>query len=144
MLKEFYSYDMFKDDCNYLIPKLKQCDFDTIIPIARGGLTFGHFISSALDIRKVYPISSIHYDGTTKLDNFIISNIPDLSNSSNILIVDDIIDSGETIVEILTILKNKYPNCTFKVASIYYKKTALIMPHFYAKEAINWIEFFWE
>jgi len=144
MSKEFYSYDMFKDDCSYLIPKLKQCNFDTIIPIARGGLTFGHFVSTALNIREVYPISSIHYEDDVKLDNFIISNIPNLKNSKNILIIDDIIDSGETIVEILTLLKNKYPDTNYSVATLYYKKTAIIEPQFYAREAKNWIEFFWD
>jgi xanthine phosphoribosyltransferase len=59
-------------------------------------------------------------------------------------LVDDIVDSGESMVEILRILREKYPHCEFKIATIFYKPTALIQPNFSVKEAKAWIEFFWE
>ena len=57
------------------------------------------------------------------------------------LIADDIIDSGETMKNILDILKDKFPNIEFKVASLFYKKTAIIQPDFIEKEATQWIDF---
>jgi len=44
----------------------------------------------------------------------------------------------------LKILEEKYSHCEFKIATIYYKKTALIQPDFTVREAKKWIEFFWE
>ena len=60
-------------------------------------------------------LNSIHYEGQKKLDTFNIFNIPDLSNAKKVLIIDDIIDSGETMQEILIILNDKYPNIEFKI-----------------------------
>ena len=61
-----------------------------------------------------------------------------------VVLIDDIVDSGESMVEILKILKNKFPKCEFKIATIFYKKTALIQADFTIREATEWIEFFWE
>ena len=59
-------------------------------------------------------------------------------------IIDDIVDSGETMKEILFILKEKFPNIEFKIATLFYKNTALIKPDFSVREANEWIDFFWE
>lgn len=144
MKKVYYSYEECRDDCLELVPKIRDYNPDALIAIARGGLTLGHLLSEALETREIYSLNSIHYDGTKKLDTFEIFNIPDLSRKHKIVLVDDIVDSGESMVEIIKILKEKYPHCEFKIATIFYKPTALIQPDFSVKEAKDWIEFFWE
>ena len=144
MKKVYYSYEECRDDCLELVPKIKDYKPDALIAIARGGLTLGHLLSEALETREIYSLNSIHYDGTKKLDTFEIFNIPDLSRKHKIVLVDDIVDSGESMVEIIKILQEKYPHCEFKIATIFYKPTALIQPDFSVKEAKDWIEFFWE
>ena len=118
-------------------------DFDTIIPIARGGLTIAHLLGEYYNIRKVYAINTIGYNDTQKLDEVDIFNIPNLKDTKFALIVDDIVDSGDTLTAILNILKNRYPDITFYSASIFYKKSANILPTWYVKETNDWIEFFW-
>ncbi len=54
-----------------------------------------------------------------KLDTFDIFNIPNLENASKVLIVDDIIDSGETMREIFKLLRNKFPHVEFKLATLF-------------------------
>ena len=144
MQKFYYSYKECVQDCKTLTPKLKEYNPDALIAIARGGLTLGHLLGEALETREIYTLNSIHYDGMKKLDTFNIFNIPDLSKRHKVVLIDDIIDSGESMVEILKILKTKYPHCEFKIATIYYKPTALIQPDFTVKEAKGWIDFFWE
>ena len=144
MEKLYYSYDECLVDCKVLIPQIKDFNPDAMIAIARGGLVLGHLLSEALDTREIYSLNSIHYDGTKKLDTFEIFNIPDLSRKHKVVLVDDIVDSGESMVEIIKILQEKYHHCEFKIATIFYKPTALIQPDFTVKEAKNWIEFFWE
>ena len=144
MEKIYYSYQECVEDCKTLVPQLKEYNPDALIAIARGGLTLGHLLSEALDTREVYSLNSIHYDGMKKLETFDIFNIPDLSRRHKVVLIDDIIDSGESMVEILKILKDKFPHCEFKVASIYYKPTALMQPDYKVREAKGWIEFFWE
>ena len=144
MQKLFYDFETFRQDCKDISKTIENQNFDTIIAIARGGVTFGHFLSSLLDIRKLYTISAISYDDTTKLDTLDISQIPDLSHSSKVLICDDIIDSGDTMAEIIKILKTKYPNIEFESVALFYKKDAIIAPTYPTKIADCWIEFFWE
>jgi xanthine phosphoribosyltransferase len=95
-------------------------------------------------MRDLYSINSIHYEETRKLDTINIFNIPDLSRANRVIIVDDIIDSGETMIEIKRVLTQKYPHLDLKVASVFYKEKALLRPDFSAREATEWIEFFWD
>lgn len=141
----YYSYEEFSKDAKSLAKKVRHSYApDAFVPIVRGGLTLGHFIAVALGSRNLFPINSIHYDDTQKLDTIDVFNIPNLDAYSKILLIDDIVDSGESMVEILRVLKEKFPHAQFKVATLFYKKQALIKPDFYVKEATQWIEFFWE
>lgn len=144
MKKLYYGYDLFKKDTQELVNKCRIFKPEILLAVARGGLTLSHLMSQALNIRDLYTLNSIHYEGEKKLDTFNIFNIPDLSWANRVLIVDDIIDSGETMKEILSILKEKFPNIEFKIASLFYKTTALIKPDFSVREANEWIDFFWE
>lgn len=142
MIKQYYSYENFRDDLKILTKKINK-PFDAIMGISRGGLSMAQMLGEYYDIRKVYAINSISYKDTIKLDEVKIFNIPDLSASKAVLIVDDIVDSGDTLVKILDILKEKYPQVDLYVASIFYKKSAKIAPDWFVREPKNWIEFFW-
>ncbi len=140
----YYSYEEFKVDVNHLAKEIKPYAPDVILAVARGGMTLGHFLAEALEMRDLYAINSIHYEETRKLDTIRIFNIPDLSRAKRVVLVDDIIDSGETMIEIKRVLGARYPDVDFKVAAIYYKEKALLRPDFAAREATEWIEFFWD
>ena len=142
--KYYYGYDEFLKDTKKLSAQIKPYNPDTLLAVARGGVTLGHFLASSLDNRRLFTINSIHYDDTKKLDTFDIFNIPNLNDAKKVVIIDDIVDSGETMQEIIKVLKNKYPLCEFKIATIFYKPTALIKADFKVKEAKEWIDFFWE
>jgi len=142
--KIYYSYKDCVEDCKILIPLIKEYKPDALVAIARGGLSIGHLLSEALETRELYTLNSIHYNGTEKLETFAIFNIPNLAKAKKVVLIDDIIDSGETMVEIIKKLQKKYPFCEFKVASIFYKPTAILQPDFTVKEAKGWIDFFWE
>ncbi len=144
MKKLHYTYDLFITDTKFLIEKAKYFNPEIILAVARGGLTLSHFMAQAMNIRNLFSLNSIHYNDQTKLDTFDIFNIPDLFEAKRVLIIDDIVDSGETMVEILKILNNKFPNVEFKIATLFYKKSALIQPDFTVNEADCWIDFFWE
>lgn len=143
MEKVYYGHDELQKDLRELLKSIKDEYFDAIVAIARGGMTIAHILAEGLDLRNCFSINSIHYDDTQKLSTIKIFNIPDLGNSKKVLIVDDIVDSGDTMIEVLKVLRDKYPNVDFKIASIFYKTTALIKPDFYVKESNDWIDFFW-
>lgn len=142
MNKIYYSYNEFREDLKVLTQKIDY-EFDTIIAIARGGLSMAQLLGEYYNIRKVYSLNTIGYDGDKKLANTEIFNIPNLDDSQKILIVDDIVDTGDTLVLTLNKLKELYPTKEFKTASIFHKPSATIQPNFCVKEARDWIEFFW-
>jgi xanthine phosphoribosyltransferase len=143
-MKEFYSYEEFQKDIKSLTNEIKKYNPDCLVAIARGGLTLAHFLGESLNMRSIYTINSIHYEGEKKLNTFEIKNIPDLSNHKKIVLVDDISDTGETLKEIVDILKIEYPKIEIKTCAIYYKKSSLVIPDFKIKETKEWVVFFWE
>ena len=141
----FYSYDEFVVDAKRMAKQIKdEFDPEVILAVARGGLTLGHSLAVALENRNLFTLNSIHYEDTNKLDTIQIFNVPDLSRYTKILLVDDIIDSGESMVEIKRELLKRYPNLDIKIATVFYKEKALLLPEFKVKEAHDWVEFFWD
>lgn len=142
MHRLYYSYNDFRKDLKALTKKIDK-DFDAILAIARGGLSMAHMLGEHYNIRKVYAINTIGYEDTQKLQSVTVFNIPNLQDAKSVLIVDDIVDSGDTLIEALKILKETYPQTNFYTASLFYKKSAKIAPNWYVKEAKTWIDFFW-
>jgi xanthine phosphoribosyltransferase len=142
MEKRYYPYEDFLADTKDLTKKI-DWKFDSIIAIARGGMSLAHLLGEYYDIREVYSINTIGYEDTTKLASVKVFNIPELNEAKNVLIVDDIVDSGDTLVEVLKVLRQMYPTVRFKTASLFYKKSARIAPDWYVREADKWIDFFW-
>jgi xanthine phosphoribosyltransferase len=142
MEKFYYAYEEFREDLKELTQKIDET-FDVIMPISRGGLCMGQMLGEFYNIREVYAINTIGYDDTQKLDQIKVFNLPFLRENQKVLIVDDIVDSGDTLVQVLKVLKAKYPNTIFETASIFYKPTAIIKPTWWIKEPKGWIDFFW-
>ena len=94
---KFYSFEELDKDSRIIAKQVRDSFApDAIVAIARGGLTFGHALANALDMRTIFSINSIHYADTQKLDTIDVFNIPDLELYKRILLVDDIIDSDDT------------------------------------------------
>ena len=94
-------------------------EFDYIIAIARGGLIPATLISYKYKTNNLLTITTELYDPeSNELRNNIRIKYPlsgldisRLSKSKNILIVDDILDSGETLIAVESYLKTVIPNC---------------------------------
>ncbi|NPA65422.1 MAG: phosphoribosyltransferase [Epsilonproteobacteria bacterium] len=143
MEKLYYSYEEFRLDVISLLPQLQK-DYDTIIAIARGGLTFAQALAEALEIRNLQTISTLLYDGTTKKEDFSLYDTTNLQHSKKVLVVDDISDSGETLSKVMQHLEKKHPSITFETITLFYKRTSLFQPTYYIHESTQWINFFWE
>lgn len=140
----YYPYETFITDVKTLVKMTASYAPDTIIAIARGGLMLGHAYASATDNRQLFTINSILYEGDQKGEKCEVFNIPKLQGAKRVLLMDDIIDSGETIQAVKSALLQAYPDITLKIATLYYKKSASIQADFALHEATEWIEFFWE
>ena len=141
---KYYPYEDFKTDTNSLIKLVNDFKPESIVGIARGGLTLAHAMSEGLGLRDVQTIRTELYDETDKRESINIFGECDFKDIKKVLVVDDIADSGETLNFILDVLVKQNPDVEFKTATLFYKKTSIYEPHFWINEANDWIDFFWE
>lgn len=143
MMRE-YLYGEFVKDVQTLKEPLVKENIDTVVAIARGGVSFGHFLSEMLDLRAFYTLNSNHYDGEVKKEDISVFNIPDLTRAKRVLLVDDISDSGDTLDTVVPLLKQKFPHIELVTVTLFYKTSSAFKPHYYLHEADEWISFFWD
>jgi len=143
-LKLYYGYDTFSKDVHLLLDQLKNNHYDAIIAISRGGLTLGHCLAEALNIRNVQSMRTELYDGMQKREKISVFGRCELRGCQKVLVVDDIADSGETLDVMMRHLQGQFTGITFESATLFYKKTSVYEPTFWVQEASQWIEFFWE
>jgi xanthine phosphoribosyltransferase len=144
MQRRYYDYAHFLADAKALAAALKGERIDGVIAVSRGGLTLAHFLAMALDTRNIALISAVSYNGSRKLSAPKIERPPDLGGVKYGLIVDEIVDSGETLKAVLEALRDRYPDAIFKSAVLFQKPSASIRADFFARESDEWIDFFWE
>ena len=143
-MKQYYSYDSFKNDTNSLITQIESFKPEAIVGIARGGLSLSHAVAEGLNIREVQSIRTELYDETCRREEISLFGKCHFSGVKRVVVLDDIADSGETLKEIMGYLEETFKDIEFKSATLFYKKTSIYEPHFWINEANNWIEFFWE
>lgn len=140
----YYGYERFKNDVQTLSKQCKPFEADTILALARGGMSLAHALCMALDLRNLQSIRIESYDGQNQRNEITILGNCDFSTSSKVLIVDDIIDSGKTLYALLSWLSAEYPMIEFRSAALFTKTTAMIQPDYVLHEATEWIDFYWE
>ena len=143
MEKQYYAYEELISDTKALMTKFEET-YDALLVVARGGMTFAHILAEGLNIRDIALVNIASYDETIQRDTVTIKEFPKLDSSKRYLVVEDIVDSGKSMLALTKNLSLSYPHLDYDVAAIFYKKTALYTPKYYLHEAKAWIEFFWE
>jgi len=143
-VKHYYAYEAFREDTRALLLKIKPYAPDVIVTIARGGFILSHALAEGLNIRNLQSVRTELYDATTKREHITMYGRYELPKGAKVLLVDDIADSGETLLHVSNYIEQNFPEVTCKTATLFYKKTSCFQPDFWVKEATQWIEFFWE
>lgn len=119
--------------------------FDFIVALSRGGLIPGRIFSDLLEIRDVIVLDVKYYLGIgLKSDKPRITElVRNTITSRNILVVDDVVDSGESIKAAFEYLKTFNPK-TMKIFTLHVKPQRIINPDIYIKETTAWIIYPWE
>ena len=116
---------------------------DQIVAISRGGLTLGHILSDLLRI----PISTItiqsYTDIQTQGEITITERLRTRIRGKCILLVDDVSDSGKTLLRATKYLRHLSPK---KITSVtmFYKPHSVFRPDFFAGQTSKWILFPYE
>lgn len=142
----------YHKDCIDLVQDFNNNNLDLnedntlIIGVARGGLQLAQYFSYGLNIRNVSSVNSILYEGEEKTNNHVILGLEnmDLTQWSNILIVDDIYDTGDTMELIFKEVSLRAPYATVLKVCTYTKqdKPDIIYQEYF--EPNEWIVFPWD
>lgn len=121
-----------------IILKDPQGPYDEIVAIARGGLTLGHLLSDYLRIT----ISSITIQSYTDIKKQgelnITAGLAKIIKDKHVLLVDDIADTGKTLVRATAYLSEFNPS-SIATATMFYKPHCSVKPTYYAEETEKWI-----
>ena len=147
-----YKRKDFDKDIETLVTKIKKSkvEFNYIVALSRGGLIPGVVLSHKLGLRLV-PINWSTRDHLNRESNCWVPE--DINNGHKVLVVDDIIDSGEALRTMLEdwsgSVGNKLNAENIYISSLIYNKDQSIVPNFYGtkisrKKTPEWFEFWWE
>jgi hypoxanthine phosphoribosyltransferase len=118
---------------------------DVIVGVSRGGWIPARIMSDLLETPKLANVTAEFYVGVaeTKHEPSITQPVSLPVKDKNVLVVDDVADTGESLKLVNSYLKNQGAS-EIKIATIYYKPWSVIVPHYYEKETRCWIVFPWE
>ena len=127
------------------IRKTERFQFDCIIGVSRGGLALTRIISDLLDIQNVMITRCEYYTdiGEKKRKPLITQKIQGNISGKNVLVVDDVADTGESLLVIKSYLESKRPE-QVKISTIFIKPWCKIMPDYFVSRTDSWIIFPWE
>ena len=145
--KHRISHDEFLKYINKLCDTIPFLHIDTIIGLGRGGYVPSVYISHKLGVDRVISMVAKSYtkDNTRgKLDFLQEPVLTD--NNKRILVVDDIVDSGSTFLNVKNWFNINYPSKYVVFAALVYKQQHLFSDVVYGCEAPadQWVVFPWE
>lgn len=131
--------------CGKIVKKLKDkypnvLDYE-VVGLSRGGLIPAVIISNMLNIRKVYSIGLKSYVEQEK-SHAELYQVPNFSEMSKVLLIDDISDTGDSFLHCKEMLVNK----DLITASLFLKEKTKFVPDIIGKKVVNdnWVVFPWE
>jgi uncharacterized protein len=143
----FYSYQDFEVDCkkiaNEIIMSGEQVDY--IVGVVRGGVMPAVCLSHLLELpMRCVSWSTFH---AQQLREHALDVSEDIEDGKKILLVDDIIDSGRTMEELLDDWEQ--PRDKILIATLVYNIDQSITPNFTGRsfsrnKMSDWIDFWWE
>lgn len=120
-----------------LIVKLHETKwrFNQIVCLARGGLRVGDVLSRVFDIPlAILATHSYKEEGLVRGSLRIAEQMTMTSSSlgDKILLVDDMVDSGETLQAVFRVLPERYPEVReWHTAVLWYKAHSIFKPDYY-------------
>lgn len=138
------SWEKMSDFCFKLAQEIQKSDgFNQIVAISRGGLIVGRVLADLLDLPiSLFTIQAYKEIGKIKKPK-IIEELNANIQGKNILLVDEIVDTGKTLALALSYLKNFKPQ-KIKSAVLFYKQKAKTAPDFFLFKTTAWVVFPYE
>lgn len=134
----YIDWPEYNDLCERLVARVVQSGwkFDSLLCLARGGMRPGDIFSRVYNSMPLAVLTTCSYRaaaGTIQGDLDIATYITGMSDlKGKLLLVDDLCDSGQTVLKVIEHLKDRYPRITeVRTAAIWVKACSLIVPDYY-------------
>ncbi len=134
----FVTQDEYDDLIEKLILKVADdgYEFDTILCLARGGMRVGDIFSRVHNVPLAVLATSSYREeagkvqGDLDIAGFITKTGGEIKGK--LLLVDDMVDSGKTIVKVIEHLKRAFPAVTeVRVAVLWWKSHSVCKPDYW-------------
>ncbi len=146
-----YVYPTWEQMGGYSIDLAKQIiqsgqSFDRIVALARGGWTWSRPLLDALKVPSVSSIRYTSYEGGVKLGKpKLVQPLTDSIDGERVILLDEVIDTGETMLQAEKYLQEMGP-AAIRIAALCYKprsevRPLEIKPDFFAFESSAWVVF---
>jgi hypoxanthine phosphoribosyltransferase len=114
--------------------------YDLVVGIARGGIPVAMVVSDHLNV-KVDFVNVKSYDGIGKrAPPRILSTLTEGIQGKDILLVDDLVDQGDTLTLMKGYLSEQKPK-TLETAVLFKKPWSKTQPDFFLEEVSEWVVF---
>lgn len=147
-----YSWAEISKICEQLVKKINE-PFDVIVCVLRGGAIPGVIIANELGIDEVLGIKVAQKGqitgtgkgaGSYKAEEAVVqiplNEFP--LEGKRILIVDDVLDSGESLKTVVNLIEKRNPE-NVKVAVMQVKTYSEFKPDYFVEEKENWLFYPW-
>jgi uncharacterized protein len=143
---EYIFWNSFEVFVSILAKKVQKNEYDSIICISTGGLVLGKMLSDQLSLPLSIISAKSYEKGHTKNGEVQIGgNISSLNKvEGKILLVDDLVDSGNTMKVVVDYLSLMKSITSIHTATLYKKSKSIFTPDFFVKESDEWIVFPYE
>ena len=138
---ELVSWEQYNKLARQLTRAIRSAgiEIDMIIAIGRGGYMPARLLSDLLGIMDLTSFKIEHYHGSQKSSQVMIKYRLNADvNQRNILLVDDVSDSGDTFDVAIDHIESLGAPNTLHTAVLHYKSVSKSIPDFYAQEVTAW------
>ena len=138
-----YTWQMLDEDVETILTLVDLSEYDMLVGVASGGLPL---LTKLVHKHKIsYEIIKYNsYEGKEQRTKAVTIEYPTLPPNSEILLLDDVADTGATLHNIINHY-SKY-NIKMDILTLCWKPHSVVKPSYYLHEVGSkiWINFSWE
>ncbi len=114
--------------------------YDLVVGIARGGIPVAMVVSDHLDVKIDFVNVKSYNDIGKRAPPRILSTLTEAIEGKDVLLVDDLVDQGDTLAFMKKYLLDQKPRL-LETATMFIKPWSKVAPNYYLENVSEWIVF---
>lgn len=142
MRKIIYTWRKFDRDVQKILKLVNFEEYKSLAPVAFGGLILGTKLKNITKLPTRIIFASSYKEKQRETLKIKLGDLTKLKQ--RILVLEDVVDSGNTILHIRRFCKKN--NIEYDILALFYKEQAVLSPKYYLHKVpdSSWISFPWE